>query len=85
MVGQLNAYPKWASEYGVAALAHVWKVHQISGRVVDAVVDICRAEPWAASWADIGRATNMTRQSAQERWSRLGGARRPGGQPSNLR
>ena len=85
MVAQVNAYPKWAKEFGMEALGHAWKVHLVSARVVDTMVDTCRAEPWAASWAEIGEKTGMTRQAAQQRWGALGGARRPGGQPSNLR
>lgn len=36
---------------------------------LDRAVHAARASDPAASWADIGRATGMTRQSAHERWS----------------
>jgi hypothetical protein len=49
------------------------------------MVEVCRAEPFAASWAEIGDETSMTKQAAQQRWGSLGGARRPDGQPSGLR
>jgi hypothetical protein len=39
----------------------------------------------AASWAQIGQAFGITRQAAQERFAHVGGARRRGGQPGNLR
>lgn len=36
------------------------------GAIGDAVLGL--REQWGASWADIGRAAGMTRQSARERW-----------------
>ena len=41
-------------------------------------------EGGAYSWADIGEALGMTRQSAQGRFGGEG-ARQPGGQPAHLR
>ena len=44
-----------------------------------------RHEPWSYSWAEIGRALGISRQSAQERFAKAGGTRRVGGQPGHLR
>jgi hypothetical protein len=52
--------------------------------VIYQVVEICLSE-WSASWAEIGAVTGMTKQSAQERFGRLGRGRNPGGQPAGLR
>ena len=57
----------------------------INPPLVDAGVADCRSARWMASWAEVGKATNMSRQAAQERWASLGGERRAGGQPSSLR
>ncbi len=49
------------------------------------MVAMLRHEPWSYSWAEIGRALGISRQSAQERFRKAGGARRVGGQPGHLR
>jgi hypothetical protein len=49
------------------------------------MVAVLRHEPWSYSWAEIGRALGISRQSAQERFAKAGGARRAGGQPGHLR
>lgn len=38
-----------------------------------------------ASWAEIGDALSVTPQAAQQRYGHVGGRRRRGGQPANLR
>ena len=81
----LNAINKRVRLSGLPALAEAVALREVLENVIDAGVDVCRSEAWAASWAEVGEATNMTRQSAQERWGSLGGARKPGGQPSSLR
>lgn len=40
---------------------------------------------WAYSWQEIADALGCSRQAAQQRWHKAGGARRPGGQPGSLR
>jgi hypothetical protein len=54
------------------------------GHLTD-MVAMLRHEPWSYSWAEIGRALGISRQSAQERFAKAGGARQPGGQPGRLR
>jgi hypothetical protein len=85
MLRQLNAYGPRIARDGLQALADLVALIDTAHRVLDVGVATCRAEPWSASWAQIGDAVGMTRQSAQERWGSLGGARRPGGQPARLR
>jgi hypothetical protein len=70
---------------GVEVLADAVALRDALDNVINAGVADCRSTRWVASWAEIGRATNMSRQAAQERWASLGGARHPGGQPSSLR
>jgi hypothetical protein len=41
--------------------------HELDGAMRTAVVRL-RSEPWNYSWADVGRALGITRQSAQERF-----------------
>jgi hypothetical protein len=52
---------------------------------IEGVVRTLRHADVPASWADIGRAFGTSRQAAQERFAHVGGARRVGGQPGNLR
>jgi Homeodomain-like domain len=49
------------------------------------MVTVLRAEPWSYSWQQIAEALGISRQAAQQRWRKATGARRPGGQPGNLR
>jgi hypothetical protein len=85
MLRMINAYTRRIELSGVAALADAVALRDALDLVIDTGVDICRSSLWSASWAEIGTATNMTRQSAQHRWGILGGARKVGGQPANLR
>lgn len=50
-------------------------------------VAVLRSEPFCYSWAQIAEQLGITPQAAHKRYSRLEtvGARRPGGQPANLR
>jgi hypothetical protein len=57
---------------------------ELDGHVIDAVARL-RHDVYPASWADIGRAFGISRQAAQERFGKVGGTRRPGGQPGHLR
>lgn len=83
--GLITAYPKWADRFGPVALGDVWRLRSILDNVIDQIVDKCLADPWSASWTEIGDQTGMSKQAAQKRWGYLGSARRPGGQPGNLR
>jgi hypothetical protein len=49
------------------------------------MVAMLRHEPWSYSWAEVGRALGISRQSAQERFRKAGGTRRADGQPGHLR
>jgi len=57
---------------------------ELDGHLVDAVA-VLRHEPWSYSWGEIGAALGVSRQTAQERFRKAGGSRRPGGQPGSLR
>jgi hypothetical protein len=57
---------------------------EVDAHLVD-MVAVLRAEPWSYSWSEIAAALGITRQSAQERFRKAGGTRRPGGQPGHLR
>jgi hypothetical protein len=66
----------------LAALAH--HREEVDAHLAD-MVAVLRAEPWSYSWQEIGDALGCSKQAAQQRWHKAGGARRPGGQPGNLR
>jgi hypothetical protein len=59
-------------------------LHEETGRLVTESVHALRAEPHGYSWADVGRVLGISRQAAQKRFGG-DGARRPGGQPGDLR
>lgn len=67
------------------ALAALDGLHDAIDEAVAKGVAGLRAEPHAYSWADIGATLGVTRQAAMKRWPDAHGARRPGGQPANLR
>lgn len=57
---------------------------ELHGNIVDAVARL-RSQPYCYSWAMIGKALGVSPQAAQQRFAKVGGARRPGGQPGHLR
>jgi hypothetical protein len=59
-------------------------IEEGEGHLVD-MAAMLRHEPWSYSWAEVGRALVISRQSAQERFRKAGGSRRAGGQPGHLR
>lgn len=81
----LKVYRRRIEESGLPALADVVALRDILDTVIDTGVGTCRSERFEASWSEIGEATGLTRSAAHERWGSLGGARKPGGQPSRLR
>ena len=85
MLRMLNAYTRRIENTGTNALADAVALRDALDLVIDAGVEMCRSDAWSASWAEIGAATNLTRQGAERRWAGVGGVRRPGGQPSSLR
>jgi hypothetical protein len=81
----LRAYTRRAGAGDLAALAELARLRdELDGHLADAVA-MLRHEPSCYSWAEIAAALGIARQTAQERWRKAGGARRPGGQPGNLR
>ncbi|MBF5083747.1 hypothetical protein [Quadrisphaera sp. INWT6] len=65
-------YPQWEAHVApldlAAAVSRAHREHVRAGQVLDEAVAAMRAA--GASWGDVGRATGMTRQSANERWAR---------------
>jgi hypothetical protein len=57
---------------------------ELEGYRIDLIAEL-RHSSRPASWAEIGRALGTSRQVAQRRYGKVGGARRPGGQPGHLR
>jgi hypothetical protein len=81
----LRAYTRRAGAGDLDALADLARLRdELDGHLADAVA-VLRHEPSCYSWRDIAGALGITRQTAQQRWRKAGGARRPGGQPGNLR
>jgi hypothetical protein len=69
----------------LVALAELAALRQeLDGYVVDAVAQL-RHSTRPAPWAEIGLTLGTTPQAAQQRYGKVGGARRPGGQPGHLR
>jgi hypothetical protein len=62
---------------GADVLADAVMLRDTLEMVIEAGVESCRSELWSAPWSEIGQATRMTRQAAQEHWAGAGGARRP--------
>jgi hypothetical protein len=59
-------------------------LEEAEGHLID-IVAVLRHEPWSYSWAEIGDTLGISRQAVQQRYGKVGGARRPGGQPGRLR
>ena len=81
----LGAMSKRVSAGDVAALPDLLGLQADLDRFIDEAVAGLRAEPWAYSWAQIADVVGTSRQAAQKRWGHLGGARKVGGQPTELR
>jgi hypothetical protein len=81
----IGNYDRRIRHGGVDVLADAVMLRDTLEMVIDAGVESCRSDLWSASWCEIGEATRMTRQGAQDRWGAVGGARKPGGQPAGLR
>jgi hypothetical protein len=56
----------------------------VDAHMVDMVAALT-GEPWCYSWSQIGDALGITKQAAQQRFHKASTARRPGGQPGDLR
>lgn len=81
----LRAYSRHVGDGALHQLPELADLEEeLHGHLLDAVARL-RAEPWCYSWAQIGRALGVSAQAAQQRFGKVGGARRPGGQPVHLR
>lgn len=58
---------------------------ELDGAVTSAVAGLRNDERYPASWSEIAGALGVTRRAAIQRFGHVGGLRRPGGQPGNLR
>jgi hypothetical protein len=82
----LAALERRVAHADIHALAQLVELQNDLARHVEAAVAKLRHDDESpASWSDIGRAFGITRQAAQDRYGHVGGSRRPGGQPGNLR
>ncbi len=78
----LRAYSRRVG-YGVLhELPELAQLADDAGHLLDAVARL-RGEPWCYSWSHIARSLNISPQAAQQRFGKVGGAARPGGQPSH--
>jgi hypothetical protein len=57
----------------------------LDGHIVDAVARLRHDPIQPASWREIGSALGMKKRRAWQVYSKVGGGRRPGGQPGHLR
>jgi hypothetical protein len=74
-----------AAEGDVGAFGEFARLLEEAGGYLTDMAAALRHEPWSYSWAELGGELGISRQAAQERFAKAGGARRPGGQPSRLR
>ncbi len=81
----LRALARHVGDGALHDLAELARLDQeVHGHLLDAVARL-RAEPWCYSWSAIGQELGVSAQAAQQRFGKVGGARRPGGQPGHLR
>jgi hypothetical protein len=70
----------------IEALAELVQLQKdLDGYIDQAVGNLRSEEGGSHSWQEIGRRLGVTRSAAQQRWAHVGGARKPGGQPGDLR
>lgn len=81
----MKAYAKRIGAGDIAALPEFVAMREELDAHILGVITELRSERWNYSWAQIGDVLGITRQAAQKRFAEAGGARRPGGQPANLR
>lgn len=79
----VRAYSRREGTDVLAGLAEL--AADVDAAMLDSVTWLRSADGGAHSWAEIGSALGISRQSAQERFRKAGGVRSPGGQPSRLR
>lgn len=82
----MRALARRVGSADVETLAEMVKLRDELDDEIARAIAALRADPSApASWGEIGRALEISRQAAQKRWRNTGGRRRPGGQPGHLR
>jgi hypothetical protein len=80
----LRAYARRVAAGDLDALGELARLREeLHGHLTDAVTGL--RNDWAYSWQEIARVLGISRQAAQQRWRKAGGARRRGGQPGHLR
>jgi hypothetical protein len=80
----LRAYARRIAAGDLDALADLAQLREdLDGHLLDAVAGL--RHDHAYSWQELADVLGTSRQAVQQRWAKVGGARRPGGQPGNLR
>jgi hypothetical protein len=80
----LRAYARRVAAGDLDALGDLARLREeLDGHLTDAVAAL--RNDWAYSWQEIAQVLGISRQAAQQRWRKAGGARQPGGQPGHLR
>jgi hypothetical protein len=85
MLRNVARYAARIAEGGVESLRDAVAVRDALDAVIDGGVAVCRSEAWSASWGEIAGALGRSTSTVAEKYEGVGGARRPGGQPANLR
>lgn len=81
----MKAYAKRIGAGDIAALPEFVAMRdELDRHILDVITEL-RSERWNYSWAQIGDVLGIHRSTAQQRYADAGGARKPGGQPANLR
>lgn len=80
----LRAMQRRLADGDIESLPDLVALHEETARLITASVHALRADPHRYSWDQVARVLGITRQAAQQRF-RGAGARRPGGQPGDLR
>lgn len=81
----IRAHGRRVGDGDVDALPELAQLRdEVDVALAEAVAGL-RAAPHAHSWQRIADALGVTRQAAMQRWPSAHGARRPGGQPADLR
>lgn len=80
-----NMERKRVSEDGIDALHLMGEITKLQEETITKMVAFLRSiEGGSHSWGEVGEALGITKQAAQQRYGGEG-ARKPGGQPANLR
>jgi hypothetical protein len=82
----LRALSRNVGDADLVALAEMVELRdELEGNITDAIVRL-RHDPVApVSWSQVGRALGLKRRRAWQKYGKVGGSRRPGGQAGHLR